>query len=707
MSTKGLLSETGFQIRLILVLALAAAGAAVIYGNRIAWRQLAPQNRAIAIAFEQGFVLAKIHACAIPKAPAFILSRCDQFYYWMAQPLGPDYFMPQTRRVLILWPVEAGLGIAAVGVVLLALRGRRFKRLDEHAPRDWFKTRKIPIVIDAVAMIATLAGIIAAVLTHRREWLILSAAALAALALELGRPRRKFRHVRGAKIASAEDVVKIARKAYRRADFGGLEIGEVPIPRVLEPLNFMIAGSPGTGKSVTIARMIATMRERGDRVFSADPRGDYMRRFFREGDLILNPDDVRAVSWSPLAEIRRPTDAAAIARSIVPDAEGQAAAWHGYAQQLVEGVLLHAHTNGLANKDVVRLVAFATTDELRERLHDTPAGTLLPGSGDSRMFDDSRRTAGPYVRALQHLDPSAGAKAFSLRGWARDQADASACWWNYTDAQVTAFATLISCMFDALALGVLEQADNPERRTWLILDELAAIGRIPVLENFLARARKAGGCGVLGIQSIAQLRRLYGPHSTDSILSCCGSTLALAVGDADTAEYTSRLMGEAEISVITRSSGQADNGAQANISRTLRTERVVLPSELDSHALPPLRGFLKLAGGKLPIAPVRLDIGPYPDVAPRYVQRPDAPKLEPLENSPQLEPIPSERAECAKPAPHAQVPAFPLPASPAPEAPVLPAHPDELLDFLDTRRQAGWARNQLQDATGASGDPGT
>lgn len=688
MSTKGLISETSFRIRLVLGLALAAAGAAVIVGNRIAWRQLAPQNHAIAIGFEQGFILDKIHVCTIPKAPVFILSRCDQFDYWMAQPLGPGYFMPQTRRVLIFWPIEAGLSVALAGVLLLTLRGRRFKKLDEHSPRDWFKRRKLPVVIDAAAIVITLLGIAATIFTRQRAWLIVSGAALAAMALELGRPHRKFRHVRGAKIASADEVVKTARKVYRRADFGGLEIGEIPIPAALEPLNFMVAGSPGTGKSVTIANMVAVMRARGDRVFCADPRGDYLRRFFRDGDLILNPDDLRAVRWSPIAEIRRPTDAAAIARSLVPDAEGQAASWHTYAQQLVEGALEHVRAQNLGNKEVVRLVSFAPVEELRERLGDTPAATLLPGRKDSVMFDDARRTAGPFIRALQHLDPTAGAKAFSLRAWAREQADASACWWNYQDAQITAFRTLISCQFDALALGVLEQPDDATRRTWLIIDELAAIGRIPVLEDFLARARKAGGCGVLGIQSIAQMRRLYGPHSTDAILSCCGSTLALAVGDADTAEYMSRLLGESEISVITRSSGQADSGAQANISRQLRTERVVLPSELDSHALPPLRGFLKLAGGRLPIAPVRLEIGQYPDVSPRFVPRSDASQLEPLPDALAEDELPAPSESAAKPQPQPRTPAFPLPAS-AGAAPA-PIPPDDLIDKLDAARRAGW-----------------
>ena len=685
MSTKGAVSETSFRIHLILVLALAAAGAAVIIGNRYAWRELSPSNRPLAAVFEQGFVLDKIHACTIPRVPAFIATRCAEFVYWLGQPPGLDYFLPQTRRVLIIWPLSAALSVSALAALLLVLRGRRFKKLDEHAPRDWFKTRKLPIFMDTLAVAAALTGFAAAIYTRRIEWLILASGGLVMLWLELGRPRRKFRHIRGSRIADAEEVARLARKTYRRSEFGGLEIGGVPIPKQLEPLNFLIAGAPGTGKSITIAKMIAVMRARGDRVFCSDPRGDYLRRFYRDGDLILNPLDARAAPWSPLAEIRGESDAALVARSLVPDAEGTSEHWHRYAQQLVGGALIHARAQDLTNRDILRLVLVAPLDELRERLGGGPAAGLLQ---ETRMFGDVRSTASPYIQALARLPPGAGASAFSLRAWAQDHAGA-ACWWNYQDAQITDLRTLISCQLDLLALGVLEQPDSPARRTWLVIDELAAIGRIPVLEDFLARARKAGGCALLGIQAIAQMRRTYGPNSTDAILSCCASTLALAVGDADSAEYMSRLLGESEISVVTRSSGQADSGAQSNISRQLRVERVVLASELDAHALPPRCGFLKLAGGRLPIAPVRLEIQDFPEVTPRFVPRPERP--EPPKPDPER---PAVRPESDGPVGDAATPAFPLPLPPeasSPQAPIPPdTTPDELIDVLEARRRADW-----------------
>ncbi|EQD81055.1 type IV secretion system protein VirD4, partial [mine drainage metagenome] len=219
------------------------------------------------------------------------------------------------------------------------------------------------------------------------------------------------------------------------------------------------------------------------------------------------------------------------------------------------------------------------------------------------------------------LSPCAGAKAFSMRAWARD--GAGAAWWNYQDAQVAAMRLLLSTQMDLAALGILEQPEDPERRTWLIIDELGAIGRIAALEDYLTRARKAGGCAVLGLQSIDQLMRLYGQHSAYAILTCCVSQLVLAIGDPNTADYLSRGLGEQQVSRISRAAGRADHGAQQTQSRQISVERVVLPSELDPSQLPPLCGFLKLgAGHHLPIAPVHLQRREWPTVAPAYVAAP-------------------------------------------------------------------------------------
>ena len=708
MSTKGVVSESVFRIKLIAVLALAGCVGGFIAGNRVEWRQLQPAQVPVVHQFEIGALLMKLKSCGIRKAPHWIIQRCATYNELFAASASRDYLIPRMRRALIWWPAGMTVGVVLLGMLGLALKSARFKKLDAHEPRDYFKTRRLVVFLDWLSLALIPLALVAGWLLHNRTVLLASSVPVIAVAwLRPWKRNRKLKHIRGARVEDAEDVERLVRKQYKK-QLGGLEIGGVPIPRSFEVLNFLIAGAPGTGKSTAIAPMISVMRERGDRVFVADARGDYLRRFYRPGDLILNPRDKRSIPWSPLAEIHAVEDTAMVARSLIPDGEGRDASWHRWAQQMLEGVLLHALREKLQNAEIVRLMMIAPRDELRERLQMTPAaGLLSEESRGGNMFGDIRTTASPYVKALNWLPPDAGVEAFSLRRWAQDEAQKAACWWPYLESQFDAVRTLIATHFDLLALGVLEQPDSPERRTWLIVDELSALSKIGALEGFLARARKAGGAAILGVQTLAQLRKEYGEHGASALISCCASLLALALGELESQEYISKLFGEQEQSVVTRSSSQSDAAAQQTMQRTLRTERVLLPAELSPGQLKRWHGFLRLP--EVPIAPVKIDECKFADVAPRFVPRevppdPAAAKPAVADDSPAA---PAEGATgAAVPPPAApELPSLAVAVPPpAPELPQLAASasPEELLDHLEARRQVGWLENQKKDATGST-----
>ena len=689
MSTRGIMSESVFRIELIIVLALAGCLAGFIAGNRVEWRQLEPAQVPVVHQFEIGALLTKLKSCNIEKAPQWITRRCETYQELRAAPATRDYLIPRMRRAIIWWPVWMAGAVMLLGMLGLALKSARFKRLDAYSPRDYFKTRRLVVLLDWFSLALLPVAIAVGWFSHNRIVLLAGSGPVIVLAwLRPWKRNRKLKHIRGALIEDSEDVERLICKNYK-GRLGGLEICGVSVPRDFEVLNFLVVGAPGTGKSSAIAPMIKTMRERGDRVFCTDARGDYLRRFYCPGDLILNPRDKRSVPWSPISEIHAVEDAAMVAGAIVPDGEGRDASWHRWAQQMLEGVLLHALREKLQNAEIVRLMMIAPRDELRERLQGTAAAGLLSEESRGNMFGDIRTTAAPYIKSLSWLAPDADAQAFSLRRWARDEATVAACWWNFQDAQISAMRSLIAMQFSLLGLGVTEQDDSNIRRTWLVIDELSSLSRIGALEDFLARARKAGGAAVLGVQTLAQLRKEYGDHGASAIIGCCATLLALAIGDVETQEYVSRLLGEQEQSVVQRSTSQSEASAQQTMQRTLRTERVIMPSELSPGPLKRWRGFLRLP--EVPIAPVRIVKCKARDVAPNYVPREVQPDSA-------AEPAKADDVPSAPPA--AVGPDAAAPARAAPELPPLAAGaaPEELLEHLEARRQAGWAESQKQDA---------
>jgi len=417
-------------------------------------------------------------------------------------------------------------------------------------------------------------------------------------------------HLRGQALASAEAV---AREIARPKTPVRLEIGGVPIPIEVEDRGFLLAGSPGTGKSQAITRALDTLQADGHRAVVADASGIFYSRYAGAGAVLFNPYDARSVNWSPLADVTSPEDCTALARSIIPDGTGEAAEWSGYAQTLLEAVLEHVWQNGGNTGEVLRLAAAASADELRETLPPGPVHALLDPSA-AKMLGSVRAIVGTRLKPFAALDPAAGRGAFSIRSFIENESG-----WlfvSYKQSQRDAMRPLIAAAIDIAARAVLDlppaQGDRAsQRRTWFVLDELPLLGRISSLVTLLTNGSKHGAAVIAGLQTVAQLRETYGHDAAQTILATLGTWLTLRVSDTETADYMSRALGDEEIRRVVQSgsestkSGEIGKSTSESWQEQYHVQRVVLPSELQN--LPDLCGYLNIAG-PLPACPVRLPL---------------------------------------------------------------------------------------------------
>ena len=442
---------------------------------------------------------------------------------------------------------------------------------------------------------------------------------------------------RGARL----DDTKAIRKQVRKAGGGDLQIGDIPIPRDLENFGFLICGGIGTGKSVTFCRMLDTIAARGDRAIIADSGGLYAERYGNARSLILNPFDARSIDWSPLAEMHGDWDADAIAKSFIPDGEGNNAVWSQYAQTVLAEILKYVLAARSSNSSLVELACNTSDVMLFAALDGTPAGPLIaPGNGT--MGANIRAILSSQCKPLQFLNPDAGADSFSItrfmqsgEGWLH---------LTYLDNQLDTLKPIISAALDIASRATLSLAPDSQRRIWLVADEFASLGKVQSFESFATKARKFGGAAIVGLQSIAQLRDRYGRDGSQSILSCLASLLVLRQTDAETAEAMSKALGDQEVS-RTNEGGQ-DRGLAGNNStswtRQVATQRLILPSELQN--LPNLEGYLNL-GGHYATAKVRLTPPPPRKQAPAFIARDPSKKRAHKTTAPSPKPLEVEQAD--------------------------------------------------------------
>lgn len=408
------------------------------------------------------------------------------------------------------------------------------------------------------------------------------------------------RHERGASVKEAAQVRAQIKKEKLGSD---IEWGGVPVPHGAEPYHFLIAGSTGAGKSVAITSLLDTLRKRGDTAIVVDSGGEFMSRYWREDtDFVLNPFDDRCASWSPTGDLEGPWDAEALARSIIPDGTGESKEWNGYAQTLLTSCMQALWERGRKSLgDLLYMVQAAPMKELAQLLAGTPAAAQLTSE---KTFGSIRTIASKYLAAYNYL--SSSDTPFSVSRFIRES-QGGFLYLTYRDDQLDSLRNLISCVLDISARTILSLKPDGKRRIWLIIDEFASIGKVQSIEAVATKARKVGGCLVVGIQSISQLRDRYGEHSAQSILSCLSTWLVLRCADADTAEYMSKYIGEEQVVRTSEGASSSDSGGSKSWSEQTSTQRVVMASEIQQ--LKNVQGFLKLAG-HYPVCHIKLDFPP-------------------------------------------------------------------------------------------------
>lgn len=435
-------------------------------------------------------------------------------------------------------------------------------------------------------------------------------------------------HVRGAVLMTKLDYRNHEKSMSTEEKETVIRIGGVPIPRDLEPLSFIIAGGPGTGKSQIIKGILSTLRERGDIVICADPGGDMMAHFYREGDAILNPLEARSVSWSPLAEPEAEWEAARLARAIIPDKEGQNPEWTSYGQSLVTAVFQKLGPTATTG-DLLDALTVMSTEKL-ERLVAGTAVTRMFSPGASKMLESVRSIISTELIPWMYLDRTGTSKSWSIRQFVSEQAaqqiednqKVNWLWLPYRSNQRALLRPLLGAWLDLVSTSVMQLDPHSGRRIWLVADELPALRKVGSLTESLAEGRKFGLVCLAGLQSISQLREVYGQEGSKSLLSCFQNVVTLRVTDTDTSEYMSEKLGEGEFEEEKISKSESDGKDSKTTSIHREKKRIVMPAEIKN--LPNLHGFLDIAG-PIPVCPIVVPVVQLEAVTEPFIQKPKTP----------------------------------------------------------------------------------
>jgi type IV secretory pathway TraG/TraD family ATPase VirD4 len=233
------------------------------------------------------------------------------------------------------------------------------------------------------------------------------------------------------------------------------------------------------------------------------------------------------------------------------------------------------------------------------------------------------------LRALTTLKDKANENEipFSIRDWINNDKQKGFLFVSSRADRHETLKPLISTWLDIAINSLLSLEQSNDRKIWLIIDELPSLHYLPSLHTGLAEARQFGGCFVLSLQLMAQLRAIYGREKAEATSGLCRNRVILNTPDEDTARWCSDCLGKVEIKEVRESIsfGSSDYKDGVNINQQDVQKNIVLPSEI--MLLNNLNALIKFAGD-FPVALSNFKFRKFDKVASRYVEKDEIEKGE-------------------------------------------------------------------------------
>lgn len=455
----------------------------------------------------------------------------------------------------------------------------------------------------------------------------------------IGLRQRQAKHGRGNTLLP---WTALARLLKRRRQTSDLKLGELPLLKDKETSHILITGTTGSGKTNSFHILLPQIRKRKNKAIIVDVTGDYVSRYYDETtDLLLNPLDQRSLNWHPWADCHLESHYDVLADSLIqPKVGSKDPFWDNASRVLLKTALRKYAVYG--SYDIEALYDFlvsASDREFEDFFGGTEAATYASARNDKTTHsirsvlssqiegfrqleslnketdrkdtpeEDAFSEEGFYTDDLtedvakikgekdQDTSPDSPLKqAFSIRNWVMDEKQQG---WLFITARADQRQTLtplISAWVDISLNALMVLPENQQRRLWFVVDELAALQKLPRLQMGLAEGRKYGGCLLVGFQSKPQLEDIYGRNAAEAMLDLFNTKIFFRCTEPSTQQWVSKVLGDKEEAEATENISFGANSLRDGVSlgRQTRHKPLVMPTELS--LLKDLECYLKYPG---------------------------------------------------------------------------------------------------------------
>jgi type IV secretion system protein VirD4 len=364
----------------------------------------------------------------------------------------------------------------------------------------------------------------------------------------------------------------------------------------------------GSGGFKTTSVTVPTGLKWGGGLVTLDPSNEVApmvvehRRQAGRDVFMLDPKDpttgFNVLDWIGRFGGAKEEDLVAVANWVVTDTGGQASIrddfFRASALQLITALIADVCLSGHTEKENQHLRQMRANlaepePKLRERLqaiYDNSASEFVKENVAPFIAMTPETFSGVYANAVKETHwlsyPNYAAlvsgSSFATDDISRGKIDVFV---NLDLKTLEAHPGLARTIIGALLNAIYNRDGKVAGRTLFLLDEVARLGYLRILETARDAGRKYGISLVLLFQSIGQMREAYGGRDATSKWFESASWVSFAaINDPDTADYISRRCGNTTVEADQLSRSSQMSGSSRTRSKLLSARPLILPEEV-------------------------------------------------------------------------------------------------------------------------------
>ncbi|HHP8906083.1 TPA: type IV secretory system conjugative DNA transfer family protein [Acinetobacter baumannii] len=344
----------------------------------------------------------------------------------------------------------------------------------------------------------------------------------------------------------------------------------------------IVLGAPGSGKTTFLISQIVEWMKSGRSFVATDVKPEIWAilkannvfKLFGYKDWVFNPTDVDSDHYNIFSEVKDSAELNEILNIIIKDDTADSVVFNDLARRILKAVLIELGDKASLVNAQNYINSMDSNDELLKALRQSEKSSVSNIAKEvSRTAQNDRLLASVMTavsKAFEFLDDdrirvttSDNAQGFYLKEVLMQPKQA--VFLQFDQQYKSSTATLFGAMV-AHTMRIL-QANQNRDAVFIALDEIINCAPIPKFTDLLNTIRSANMPTFLYLQSLEGLNRLYGANSDKMFMGSSNLKIVFRIGDIESAEECSRLVGQTETTYISETAGTSQTSGISSSSR--------------------------------------------------------------------------------------------------------------------------------------------